>query len=196
MQMPNLRKESLQKILIKELQVGIIVRNNLIDCIGTTLCEGLITRTRNTINGLESSIIDFLIVCEELFYHMDDMKVDDQKKYPIESFTKNGTGVKVTSSDHNMLIGTFDFKIDEKILEQRKEIFNYNNVDGQKRFKELTSKNTLSKCFDEEEDVFKASSKWLKELNNMLHGSFKICNKQNKRNIVIDQPRLRLKADH
>ena len=90
---------------------------------------------------------------------MDDMKVDDKKKYPIERVTKNGKGVKVTSSDHNMLIGTFDFKIDGKILEQRKEVFKYNDVDGQKRFKELTSKNTLSKCFDEEEDVFKASSK-------------------------------------
>ena len=50
-----------------ELLLGILVRNNLIVCNGTAQCSGLITRERQTVNGSERSIIDFLIVCEELF---------------------------------------------------------------------------------------------------------------------------------
>ena len=182
-----------------ELLLGIIVRNNLVVCNATALCEGLLTRTRKTVNGLETSIIDFLIVCEELFQHMDAMKVDDENEYPIESCTKNGKNVKVTRTDHNMLIGTFKLKVNEKVLEERKEIFKYNDDEGQKRFMELTSKNTLTKCFDEEKDILKASSKWLKELNNILHRSFKkvrISNKQSKRSIVIEKIKTKQKVKH
>ena len=35
-----------------ELLLGIIVRNNLIVCNGTTLCEGLFTRTRNFVSSV------------------------------------------------------------------------------------------------------------------------------------------------
>ena len=83
-----------------------------------------------------------------------------------------------------MLIGTFNIELYVKSLEQRKEIFKYNDLEGQKRFKELTSKNILSKCFDNEKDIVKASSKWLKELKNILHRSFKkvrVCKKKLRR---------------
>ena len=46
--------------------------------------------------------------------------------------------------------------------EPRREIFKYNDVEGMKRFKELTHKDILSKCFEEEEDTIKASEKWFK----------------------------------
>ena len=45
----------------------VILRNNLIVCNGSELCEGLKTRERTTINRKESSIIDFVIVCQDLF---------------------------------------------------------------------------------------------------------------------------------
>ena len=180
-----------------ELLLGIIVRNSLVVCNGTRLCEGLLTRTRKTVNGLEESVIDFLIVCEELFNHMEDMKVDEQKLFAVESYTKTGKNVKVTQTDHNMLIGTFNAMISDKYLEQRKEIFKYNDIDGQKRFKDLTSKNILSKCFDEENDVVKASSKWLKELKNILHRSFKkvrVCKRGKTRSVVIEKIKIKQKV--
>ena len=180
-----------------ELLLGIIVRNSLVVCNGTRLCEGLLTRTRKTVNGLEESVIDFLIVCEELYNHMEDMKVDEQKIFAVESYTKTGKNVKVTQTDHNMLIGTFNAMINDKYLEQRKEIFKYNDIDGQKRFKDLTSKNILSKCFDEENDVVKASSKWLKELKNILHRSFKkvrVCKRGKTRSVVIEKIKIKQKV--
>merc|ERR1712096_56141 len=136
------------------------------------LCKGLLTRTRTTVCGSEKSVIDFIIVCEELFCYMTEMKVDDEKKYPIESYSRNGNSVKITQTDHNMLIEKFNLKVSQKVIKSRREIFKYDDAEGQKRFKELTSQNILSKCF-EEKNILKASEKWLKELKNILHRSFK-----------------------
>ena len=163
-----------------ELLLGILVRNNLIVCNGTDLCVGLLTRTRKTINREEKSIIDFLIVCEELFSLMIEMKVDEEKKYPIESYSKTTTQVKISQTDHNMVIGKFNLKVHQMKDKSRREIFKYNDIDGQKRFKEFTSQNVLSKCF-EEPDIMKASEKWLTELKNILHRSFKRIRVGNKR---------------
>ena len=123
-------------------------------------------------NGVERSAIDFLVVCEELFTHMTEMKVDEEQKYAVESFCKVGRKTKVTRADHNMIIGKFNLKVIKKIVKSRTEVFKYNDEEGKTRFRELTSKNTLSKCF-EEKDIIKASQKWMKELKNILHRSFK-----------------------
>ena len=58
-------------------------------------------------------------------------------------------------------------KVFRKAMEPRREIFKYNDEAGMKKFKELTSANTHSKCF-EQEDIIKASNKWLKELKNII----------------------------
>ena len=145
-----------------ELLLGVMKRNNLIVCNGSSICTGLLTRTRETVKGTEKSVIDFLIVCEELFQYLKEMIVDEQSKYPVESIVKYGSRAKVTKTDHNMVIGMFDMKVLHQNSEPRREIFKYNDVEGMKRFKELTSKDILSKCFEEEEDTIKASEKWFK----------------------------------
>ena len=71
-----------------------------------------------------------------------------------------------------MIIGKFNIKVQQKVPQSRQEIFKYDDVEGQKRFKELTSQNILSKCFGEV-DIVKDSEKWLKEFKNILHRSFK-----------------------
>ena len=40
--------------------------NNLVICNTTVRCEGIITRERVTINGTERSVIDYIIVYEEM----------------------------------------------------------------------------------------------------------------------------------
>ena len=131
-----------------ELLLGLVVRNNLVICNATALCEGLITRTRVTVNGAEQSVIDFMLVCEEMFSYMEKMTVDEKKNFSVESYSKAGNQMKVTKTDHNMMIGKFDLKVQLKITQSRREIFKYKDVEGQRRFKELTSRNTLSKCFE------------------------------------------------
>ena len=60
---------------------GVIERNDLIVGNATQLCHGLITRTRTTVVGVEKSVIDYIVVCEELFSHMIEMTVDENNKY-------------------------------------------------------------------------------------------------------------------
>ena len=50
-----------------------------------------------------------MIVCEEIFYHFEEIKIHEEKKYAIGSYN-NGKIMKVTQTDHNMLIGKFDLK--------------------------------------------------------------------------------------
>ena len=69
-------------------------------CNGTELCNGLLTRTRATVNGEEKSVIDFMIVSEELFAYMIEMKIDEEKMYSVESYTKKGGKTIVTPSDY------------------------------------------------------------------------------------------------
>ena len=151
---------------------GVIERNDLIVGNATQLCHGLITRTRTTVVGVEKSVIDYLVVCEELFSHMIEMTVDENNKYPIECHRKYGGKIKVTKTDHNMLAGTFGLKTLKDVKEIRREVFKYDDEEGMKKFREMTSKDVLSNCFDEI-DVTKAANKWLKELKNILHRSFK-----------------------
>ena len=57
-----------------QLLSDVIISNNLIVCNGTPKCEGLITRERQTVDRLEQSIIDFLIVCPTMFSSLQNMK--------------------------------------------------------------------------------------------------------------------------
>ena len=57
-----------------------------------------------------------------------------------------------------------------------------NDEEGLNKFREMTSNDVLTKCF-EEKDFNKAADKWLKELKNILHRSFKKVRIGNKKNI-------------
>ena len=98
---------------------------------------------------------------------MIELKIDEEKLHSIESYSKKGGKTVVTPSDLNMIIGKFHMKIGKKETEVRKEIFDYKDEEGQKKFKD-----TLTKCF-EEKDLLKASKKWRKELKNIIFRSFK-----------------------
>ena len=176
---------------------GVIERNNLVVGNATQLCSGLITRKRTTVSGIEKSVIDYLITCEELFAHMIEMTVDENNKYPIENHRKTGNKIKVTKTDHNMIAGTFELKTrDVKV--SRREIFKYNDEEGLKKFREMTSQEVLTNCF-EEKDISKAANKWLKELKNILQRSFKkvrIGNKNHNTNEAIDLHKEKLKLQN
>ena len=71
-----------------------------------------------------------------------------------------------------MLIGKFKITVQQNEVKSRREIFKFNDIESQQKFREFMSQNSLAKCF-EEKDILKASNRWLKELNNILHRSFK-----------------------
>ena len=61
-----------------ELLFDIIERNNLMVCNASDKCTGLITRQRSTSRSKEESIIDYFIVCQELYLQLKSMKIDDE----------------------------------------------------------------------------------------------------------------------
>ena len=67
-----------------------------------------------------------------------------------------------------------NLKVDTKETTTKMEVFNFNDKEGQKVFKELTSDNTvLSSIFDSNKSVNKQAKFFLKRLTGLLHQSFK-----------------------
>ena len=157
-----------------ELFLDFIARNNLIIGNSTDLCEGSITRKRVTVNGTEESILDYFVFCQELFLLLNSMKVDENQTYVLTKYSKKKGQTVVTKSDHNLLYCEFRQPWNDKICLEKKrlEIFNYRDKTGIKQFNQLTSSNSLSKCF-KSGDKLKESKAWLKEFQNILHRSFK-----------------------
>ena len=57
---------------------------------------------------------------------------------------------------------------------ERKDHFNFKNVDCQIKFSELTNvTDKLTKCFKSNSNLNQQSKKWFKELNSIFHQSFK-----------------------
>ena len=50
-----------------ELLSDLLLRNNLLVCNSSELCDGVNTREKVTLFGTERSVIDFVIVCEDLY---------------------------------------------------------------------------------------------------------------------------------
>ena len=156
-----------------ELLHAIIVRNNLSVCNALKNCEGVITRRKVTINGVEESVIDFMLVCEELITYFSEMKIDESRLYSLTRYQKTKNGIKVTESDHNTLVSHFDIKWD--VFDENKnqiKVFNFKDLEAQKVFTYLTSKNTLSNLF-KNPNIKDPCKKWHSEFLNILHRSFK-----------------------
>ena len=157
--------------------------NNLVICNTTVRCEGTITRERVTINGTERSVIDYIIVCEEMYSFLVSMKVDESRSFALSNFNKKNGLTNITKSDHNVLEANFNLSWEKSkyLKENRKAIFNFKDESGIKKFKELTSGNSLSSCF-KNGDIIKESHQWSKAFKNILHRSFP--------KIRVTEPRL------
>lgn len=87
---------------------------NLILLNGTDLCQGLITRSRVAGNNIEKSIIDFVILSDDLLPLVISIIIDEDRKYSLTRITKDESGKTcVIESDHN-LITEFNIAAREK----------------------------------------------------------------------------------
>ena len=146
-----------------ELLKSIILSNNLVICNSSKKCEGLYTRERKTINGYEKSIIDFFLICKDMFVFFEKMKIDADNA--LTKHSKKKDQVFVQKSDHHLLICHFNIKqnLFEPKKGNRQEMFNFNDPEGWIKYKKLTSENNLTKCF-KGVNVNEEGRIWLKKL--------------------------------
>ena len=66
-------------------------------------CTGVITREMSTTRGIERSVIDFVIISNNLKEHIEYMNIDDKRVHVLTKNTKtNATCVNI-KSDHNII---------------------------------------------------------------------------------------------
>jgi hypothetical protein len=64
----------------------ILSRQNMIIVNATEKCTGIITRMKKTVNGVEQSVLDYFVVCFDLFQKMTKMTVDESRQYVLARF--------------------------------------------------------------------------------------------------------------
>ena len=156
-----------------KLLYDVITRQNLIVVNATEKCYGTITRYKKTKNGTEESVIDFFIVSQELYENVNEMLVDEERKYVLSRFYKSKSKTTIVASDHNILVLEINLKWSQKIIVNRKEIYNLKSEEGQKIFKHNTSNNQNLIDVLRNQDIGKSGKKWLKELQHEIAKSFK-----------------------
>ena len=64
-------------------------RQKLMIVNATEKCEGVITRYKKTVKGVEQSVLDYFIVCQDLYQHILEMKIDEERQYVLSRFYRN-----------------------------------------------------------------------------------------------------------
>ena len=157
----------------------IVEENNLVVVNGTSKCEGVITRYRKTINSVEESVLDHMIVCDLFFKLITKMTIDESGTYALTKYTnKRGDRTCKKESDHRTLIVEIDDNLNLTLHSQRSdsriEIFDFRNKESFDQFLSVTTNNLeLENCFENsDDDIEEASKKWLKMLNKLIKMSF------------------------
>ena len=154
--------------------VGVITRNDLIVVNSLkTKVNGSTTRRRITVDSIEESIIDFVIVSSDLVKDIDELIIDEQKEYALSKIVKRKNSVQVLHSDHNVMIARFGLSWNNE-EPQREDVFNFKDKDSLKKFKYNTTNTTkLSEVFDSDRDLESQTKKFLKLLKRSIHTSLK-----------------------
>ena len=137
-----------------------------------TKCVGTITRERQTNNKVEKSVLDYYIFCDTLINFLEEMIIDENRKWVLKNTSKN-KGKNLILSDHNILLCRLSINIPLKSVSSRKEFFNFKDPDHKLKFCEETSCSTnLSECFNQSADFDNSCNKFFKLLNKKLHKCF------------------------
>ena len=158
---------------------GLVVANSLKE-----KCKGLITRRRQTLNSVEESVIDHVIVSEDMEHQLVSIEIDEGKNHSLTKIIKTKNGVKSKSSDHNSILTKLKIKWSKKFAKPRIELFNLKNKEGQEKFKKMTSEtNEFTEAFTNNNDLNVCTKNFLRSLNNCIRKCFnkiRIIDKPNK----------------
>ena len=113
-------------------------------CNATDKCDGLITQRRITKTKIEESILDYLVVCQDMFQYLENMLIDKNSIHT--RYVKNQNIMKAIPSDHIPIFGKFNIKWNSHIKQEKRRniIHNFRDNEGLAKYKSLTSMNFLS----------------------------------------------------
>ena len=153
---------------------GIIERHGL--CVVNGLVQkrkGTITRQKNTVNGMEQSIIDFVLISSDLIKYIEYIHVDDQRVHVLSKNVKTKNDTHYTQSDHNMI--NTKLNISWSPTENRvMEVFKFKDKAALEKFKyETTYTDKLSKIIDTDKPLDVVTKKFIKRLQGFIHKCFK-----------------------
>ena len=78
-----------------------------------------------TLDGTESSAIDFVIISSDMIDDFMSLQIYEEKKFSLTSVARTKKGTKCQESDHNTLISKFNIKYNPHIKKHKTEIFNF-----------------------------------------------------------------------
>ena len=186
---PNVQSDN-GKILI-----DLLARHNLFLVNSSALCSGLITRQRCAAGRVERSVLDYVIVSESLNSYVKEMIIDDQRSHVLTKYASTKGNKKKSESDHNILVAKFQLQIRKSLKNQRKEYFNFKDVESQAKFFNAT--NCVQKYRDklQSEDVDEYSKTFLNMMDKSFHKCFrKIRVKESQKDIDFVSKYLEVKT--
>ena len=115
---------------------NLIIKYNFNVVNSMEICSGTFTRANNKIVG-EKSVLDYVIVPNELIGYIKNTQVDSVKQFTPQRTLKSGKRF----SDHNAVILKVECsKIPSQSKADRETVWNFNHPKGWERFHRFTSK--------------------------------------------------------
>ena len=98
-----------------------IERQNLNVANALDSCSGTITRQRNVGNNVEKSVIDYVLLCDEMTKLLETTFIDEDQLYALTRYTGRKKQKILTKSDHNMIICRFSLSFAKEPTKKRTE---------------------------------------------------------------------------
>ena len=149
--------------------------------------KGVITREKHTTEGVEKSVIDFVIISESLANMVEYLEIDDERKEVLTKLIKTNKGTERKQSDHNLMKTKLNITWNPKVSYQTETVFNFKNIESQRKFKEETSyTNELSSIIDQQKPINIVTKKLLRRLKGFIQKSFKKIKITNKPDEILE----------
>ena len=127
------------------------------------ICDGTVTRIRETVKSVEKSSIDFYLVNDILKPFIIKMTIDTKKEFCLTNYAHIKKNKQAIQSDHCPMTLQLRIKY-SKIKPQRNEHFNFRNSECQNIFKTLTEEtDELTQCFENNLPAIKQINLWEKK---------------------------------
>ena len=122
---------------------------------------------------LESSSIDFYVVCERLLPFVTEMLIDSDRKYIATNFTNVKKGGKAIDTDHYTQVLKVKIEICPN-SQIRHELYNFKNSQCQRTFKAITQHTgDFIKCFEGNVPTATKFSRWRNVLDTYCKRAFR-----------------------